>query len=244
MTSDESSYGSVWASEYDLLFGDRDDLNQLGECLAELAGQGPALELGIGTGRTALPLVERGVHVTGIEISPEMVTRLRAKPRGDRIRVVVGSITDTRVEGAFTLVYCTFSTLFLLRDQAAQVATLSNAAAHLAPKGRVLIEAFVPDPKRWDRHQMVSVSALSPDGIELVAATHDPACQAIQTQHLIVEGGTVRLRPNRLRYAWPSEIDLMAQLAGLRLVQRWGAWDKSPFTRDSAMHVSIYERIG
>lgn len=238
-----SRYGHDWAQDYDALYEQRDDLDMVSARLAELAGPGPALEFGLGTGRTALPLIARGVAVHGIEAAPEMVDVLRVKPGGDTVPVTLGDMAHAVAGGPdFAIVYCTFSTLFLLPDQAEQVACFANAARHLLPGGVFVIEAFVFDPDRWQRQQTVGVSRVEPGLVDLLVGRHDPVHQRITNQHVLVTESGVRLRPNTLRYAWPAELDLMAALAGLRLRARWADWTARPFTATDTGHVSVYER--
>jgi SAM-dependent methyltransferase len=211
------------------------------DLLAELAGQGTALELGIGSGRIALPLMKRGVHVQGIDAAPSMVARLRAKPGGEGLEVSIGDFAEVSVPGEFSLIYVVFNTFFLLLTQEAQVRCFRNVAAHLAPGGCFVIEAFVPDPKRFEGEQANRVSRVTIDQIELDVSQHQRADQRVTGHKVVITDGNVRLYPIQIRYAWPAELDLMAQLAGLRLRERWGDWKRSPFTSQSGMHVSVYD---
>jgi SAM-dependent methyltransferase len=208
--------------------------------LAELAGGGPALELGIGTGRVALPLAERGVSVAGIDASPAMIERLRAKPGGAEIPVAIADFADVGVEGRFRLIYVVFNTFFVLLEQDAQVRCFRNVAARLSDDGVFLIEAFVPDPSMYDRGQRVSATRVEVDRIALDASRIDLATQRIDSMHVFVGAEGLSLWPVQLRYAWPSELDLMARLAGLELRQRWASWAREPFTSSSGGHVSVY----
>jgi SAM-dependent methyltransferase len=211
--------------------------------LADLAGSGPALELGIGTGRVALPLLERGVEVHGIDASPAMVAKLQEKPRGDRIPVTLGDFGAVAAEGEFSLAYIVFNTLFGLLTQEEQVACFRNVAARLKPAGLFVIEAFVPDPSRYDLHQRTHTSRVDADGVMLDVSVHDPVLQRVNTQHVLITGRGVELYPVQIRYAWPAELDLMAQLAGMRLRHRWSSWRREPLTAASTNHVSVYERV-
>lgn len=233
------TYGELIAPYYDDLHGDLSP-EIVAERLAELAAGRPALELAIGTGRVALPLVRRGVPVHGIDVSPAMVAKLREKPGGADIPVTMGDFTDVDVPGEFALIFLIFNTLFALTDQAAQLRCFANVARHLTADGRFIIECFVPELARFDRGQRVNAIQVGVDRVRIDIATHDLAAQRIDATHLIIEQGNVRTLPVVIRYAWPSELDLMAQLAGLRLVERWGGWRREPYTSDSSTHVSIY----
>ena len=208
--------------------------------LADLAQGGPALELGIGTGRVALPLAERGVAVTGIDASSAMVERLRAKPGGANLPVVIGDFAEVDVASRFRLVYVVFNTFFVLLEQEDQVRCFRNVAARLAEDGVFVIEAFVPDPTLYDRGQRVSATRVEVDRIALDASKIDLARQRIDSMHVFVGAEGMSLWPVQLRYAWPSELDLMARLAGLELRERWASWLREPFSSTSAGHVSVY----
>lgn len=211
------------------------------DVLVESAGEGIALELGIGSGRMALPLAERGVRVHGIDAAPSMVARLRAKPGGERIEVTIGDFAEVKVHGEFSLIYVVFNTFFALLTQEAQVRCFRNVASHLTSNGCFLIEAFVPDLKRFDGEQANRVSRVAIDHIELDVSQHERADQRVVGHKVVISDGDIRLFPVQLRYAWPAELDLMAQLAGLRLRERWSDWKRTPFTSQSGMHISIYE---
>jgi hypothetical protein len=208
--------------------------------LAELAGDGAALEFAVGTGRIALPLAERGVRVLGIDNSPDMLSRLREKPGADRIDARLADMAAARVEGEFSLVYLVFNTIFNLVTQEAQVACFENAAAHLRRGGRFVIEARVPELQRLPLGQTVLPWRADPDGLSFYV--YDVVTQRLSGQHYHLEDRAVRPSPIDLRYAWPSELDLMARLAGMRLQARWGGWEREPFTALSPSHVSVYER--
>lgn len=210
--------------------------------LAELAGDGRALELGIGTGRIALPLAERGVKVCGIDAAPSMVERLKSKPGSDQIDIHLGSFAEVSVAGEFQLVYVVFNTFFALGSQEEQVRCFRNVAAHLSADGCFVIEAFVPDLSRFTHGQVNWVTKVNEDRVELDAGRLDSATQRVISQKVVITDGNVRLYPVQIRFAWPSELDLMAQLAGLRLRERWSNWHRGSFDSDSGKHVSIYER--
>ena len=203
---------------------------------------GPVLELGIGTGRLALPLAERGLEVHGIDASPAMVERLRAKPGGDRLRVVIGDFAtaDQLVEGRFALAFVAFSTLFELDSQDHQVRCLEGVATRLAPGGAFVVEAFVPDLSRVE--QALTVTGVEGASVRLQATRHDPVAQVVAGQTITVGEAGIELWPVQIRYATVPELDLMARVAGLRLRERWGGWSAEPFNAASARHVSVYER--
>jgi SAM-dependent methyltransferase len=235
----EETYGERIAGIYDELYAGYDEAAI--DCLHRLAGSGPALELGIGTGRIALPLQQRGVEVYGIDASPAMVARLRAKPGGDRIPVTMGSFADVAVDSQFSLVYVPFNTFYALLTQEEQVRCFQNVARHLRPEGVFVTEAFFPDLTRFTGRQTVRAVSIETGEVQLDASQVDPVTQVITSQHIMLGEQGVRLFPVRLRYAWPSELDLMAALAGMRLRHRWGSWEGAPFTADSGKHISVYE---
>jgi SAM-dependent methyltransferase len=206
------------------------------EFLAELAGNGRALELAIGTGRIALPLAERGVPVHGIDISRAMVARIH----DDRIAVTIGDIATTRVDGTFSLVYLVFNTINNLTSQDAQVACFRNAAAHLEAGGSFVIEVGVPDLQRLPPGQTVVPFDVSAD--HLGFDEYDLAGQGLVSHHFSLVDGTWERASVPFRYVWPSELDLMAQLAGLSLSGRWSDWDRAPFTAESRKHVSVWQK--
>jgi SAM-dependent methyltransferase len=212
------------------------------EFLAETVGNGRALELGIGTGRVALPLADRGIRVAGIDASQAMIDRLRAKPGGAEIPVTVGDFADVGAAGDFELIFVVFNTFFALLDQEQQVRCFQNVADHLSERGAFVIEAFVPDPALYDRGQRVSATRVETDRAQLDLSRLDVATQRVSSQHILIGADGIVLLPVQLRYAWPSELDLMARLAGLRLRQRFGGWQREPFTGTSSSHVSVYER--
>jgi SAM-dependent methyltransferase len=210
--------------------------------LADWAQGGPALELGIGTGRIAVPLAERGIRVQGIDASAAMVERLRAKAGGAEIDVALGDFSEVEVEGSFRLVYVVFNTLFALLDQEAQVRCFRTVVRRLEPDGVFVVEAFVPDPTRFDRGQRLSTTQVETDRVAFDAARLDLATQRVTTMHVLIGREGITLFPVQLRYAWPSELDLMARLAGLELRERFAGWGREPFTATSPGHVSIYGR--
>jgi SAM-dependent methyltransferase len=212
------------------------------EVLVELAGSGRALELGIGTGRIALPLAQRGVSVHGIDLSKAMVARLRAKRDGEDIGVTIGDFATTTVDASFSLAYLVFNTIMNLTTQAGQVACFRNAAAHLEPGGCFVIEATIPDLRRLPPGETFHVFNASENhwGID----EYEVATQGLTSHHFETVDGTIERLSIPFRYAWPSELDLMAQLAGMRLRSRWGGWKREPFTSESTKHVSVWEKPG
>jgi SAM-dependent methyltransferase len=241
VSADEEFFGDRVASAYDARSADMFDpavLEPTVDMLVELAGDGRALEFAIGTGRVALPLAARGVPVAGMDSSAAMLEQLRAKPGGDGIEAVVGDMAATRVDGEFSVVFLVFNTIFNLTTQDGQVACFENAAAHLRPQGRFVIEARVPELQRLPLGQTVLPWRADPGGIS--AYVYDVVTQRLSGQHHHFVDGRVESAPTEMRYAWPAELDLMARLAGMKLEHRWGGWRKEPFTHLSPSHVSVY----
>ena len=208
--------------------------------LAALVGDGRALELGIGTGRIALPLAGRGVEMHGIDLSRAMVARLREKPGGEGIPVAIGDFATTRVDGAFSLAYLVFNTINNLTTQEEQVACFRNVAAHLEPGGCFVIEVGVPELRRLPPGETMHVFDASEGhwGID----EYDVANQGLVSHHFSVVDGVIERVSMPFRYVWPSELDLMAELAGMRLRDRWSGWRREPFTSESRQHVSVWEK--
>lgn len=242
---DIHTYGASWAPYYDELFA---SASSEVEFLRPLAGRpGRALELAIGSGRVALPLARSGVDVTGIDISDEMIALLRAKPGGEVIRVISGDFAEVEVDDEFPLVYLTFNTLFALTDQERQIDCFLNVARVLEPGGRFVLDAFVPDVKRFDRYQtrMAVESITSNEAHAYELSIHDPVMQTVLTHHVRRhDDGSSVVLPTKIRYAWPAEMDLMARLAGLELEDRLGWYDRRRFTEQSGQHVSVYRKPG
>jgi SAM-dependent methyltransferase len=237
------TFGERMADVYDTWYGTRqaDEKTQESvEVLADLAAGGTVLELAIGTGRLALPLAARGLSVHGIDASEAMVGKLREKPGGDAIPVTIGDFAHVAVDGAFDLIFVVFNTLFNLTSQDDQVRCFRNVALHLTARGVFVVEAFVPDLSGFVDHQAVRTVHVTTDSAYIEASVHDPVAQTIRYQYIEITEGNVRLYPVPMRYAWPSELDLMARLAGLELRERWGEWDRSPFAASSSGHVSVY----
>ena len=233
-----STYGDHLADVYDQWFVLAEDAAI--ETLAELANGGRALELGIGTGRVGLPLAARGVEVHGIDASAAMVSKLRAKAGGESIPVTMGNFADVNVEGEFSLIFVAFNTFFALLTQEEQVRCFRTVAARLKEGGAFLIDAFVPDMKRFTGGQELRTHAVTTEQVSLQASQHDPVNQRLKSQFVVLSNDQVRLYPVEIRYCWPSELDLMAELAGLRLRHRWGGWNRGEFTAASEKHISVY----
>lgn len=241
---DPGEYGRHIGADYDALAASafRTDTDATVALLAELAAGGPVLELGIGTGRLAIPLAQRGLDVHGIEGSPEMVDELHRKPGGDAVPVLVGNFADTRVEGEFALVVLIANTIYALPSQDAQVQTFRNAAAHLRSGGAFVIEAWVPDLGDFRAGRALRVVSIADQRVVLEAAELDPVEQHMRTTKLFCGPDGVQGFPANHRYAWPAELDLMARLAGLHREQRWEDWRRSPYTATSRNHVTVYRR--
>ncbi len=235
-----NSFGEMNASDYDA----KHDPGTTAEAVERIAGlaKGPVLELAVGTGRIALPLAARGLDVTGLEISPEMVAELRKKPGGADMTVVMGDMADVAVEGQFDMIILVFNTLFNLTSQAAQVRCFQNVAKRLQPGGTFLVETFVPDITRFRDHQDVRLKSMDMGRLVVDAIQHDPLEQIVTHQRLHITNGDQSLVPLVMRYAYPPELDLMAELAGLRLVHRWGGWRGEDFDANAKMHVSVWEK--
>ena len=236
------TFGELNAGRYDAMYEKmmatetRDSV----ETLAELAGGGKVLELAIGTGRVALPLAARGLTVHGIEASEAMVAQLREKPGSQAIPVEIGDMAEVRLNETFDLIYLVFNTIFNLTTQEAQVRCFQNAAWHLNPGGVFVIETVVPDFSEYVDGQRMKGSWARIDSARFEIAIHDRVAQTVAFQRIVISEGGTQMRPHFMRYAWPSELDLMAQLAGLERRERWAWWDRSPFTAESKSHVTVY----
>ena len=237
-----ANYGDKIADVYDEVYGDVSPAAI--ETLASLAGtNGRALELGIGTGRMALPLTAKGIEVHGIDASPAMVGRLRGKPRGNQIPVTVDDFVNVGSipGGPFDLVFCVFNSFFALLTQEDQLKCFEGVSSILAPKGLFALELFVPDLSRFERHQPALISAIGEDDSQIEASHHETVTQRVSSRIVRIRDGKVRVFPIEIRYVWPSELDLMARLAGMQLANRWSNWDRKPFKAGSGMHVSVYQ---
>ena len=239
---DPATYGDRMAGAYDDWHGTPEDAEAAAAFLAGLAGPGPALELGIGTGRVTIPLSRRGIEVHGIDASEAMVERLREKPGGADIPVMVGDFSGVDVEGRFSLVYVVFNTFFALLTQEDQVCCFENVAGRLEEGGVFVVEAFVPDFAWLLAGQVTQTKRVEVDRGFLETTRYDTVAQRAYSHNIVMGEDGAKLYPVEIRYAWPSEMDLMARLAGLRLRERLGGWDREPFTAQSTNHVSVYER--
>ena len=240
---DDGYFDEAVASRYDETESEqfeRGEIDAATALLAELAGGGRALEFAIGTGRIAMPLVARGVDVAGIEMSRAMVKRLRAKPGGGEVPVVIGDMTSATIQGPFSLVYLVYNTIENVTTQDGQVACFQNAAAHLSPGGCFLIETGVPGVRTLPPGKRHQVFHASDDywGID----EYDVVNQGLISHHIENEGGEYRRVSMPFRYAWPAEFDLMAKIAGMTLRDRWAGWRREPFTGESTMHVSVWQK--
>jgi SAM-dependent methyltransferase len=241
---DPSTYGDRIAEVYDSWYSPRMDPVAAVELLAGLAGDGRVLELGIGTGRVAMPLAQRGVAVSGIDASEAMVAKLRAKPGGDRVPVTIGNFADVDVPGTFSLIYVPFTTFFALQSQEEQIRCLQNVVAHLDPGGHFVMDAFVPDVNRFgSTNSATTTQTVDLDHVVLDAMRHDPLLQIVEGHHVVLTEEGTKLYPVRIRYCWPSELDVMAQLAGLVLEDRFASYDGSAFDASSGSHVSVYRKL-
>jgi Methyltransferase domain len=237
-----TSFGEEAAEAYDQK-DQREDTPATVAFLEQLAAGGPALELAIGTGRVALPLAGRGVVVDGVDFSTAMVAKMRAKPGGDQIAVTIGNFADVPVPGTYRLIFLVFNTIFNLLTQDDQVRCFENVASHLTADGSFVVEAFVPSYlTRLRSDQYVDAEAIEVDTVTLDVGRHDPVKQLLKESHVVLTREGVRLFPIVCRYAWPSELDLMARIAGLRLKERYGGWNRQSFTSTSSTHISVYGR--
>lgn len=246
MDWDERVYGDRIADIYDDLYDEAFDRAGAVSFLTERArgangrGDGKVLELAIGTGRIAVPLSQQGVDVSGIDISEEMVRRLRDKPGGNDIDVTMGDLVDVGVPGKFDLIYLVFNTIYAVTTQEGQLQLFRNVADHLTDEGVFVVEAFVPDVTRFTRHQSTEVVGVDVNRVQLSFSRHDPATQNIRSQHVFLGEDGIKTVPVALRYVWPAEMDLMAKLAGMGLRERYESWQRDHFTSESKSHVSVF----
>jgi SAM-dependent methyltransferase len=239
----EDHFGEEVAERYDESSADMFDpavVDPVVDFLAELAGDGAALELGIGTGRIALPLTQRGVRVHGIDLSTAMVERLRAKPGAEEIGVTIGDFATTKVDGTFSVAYLVFNTINNLTTQDQQVACFQNVAAHLEPGGCFVIEVGIPQLQRLPPGESFRPFDVSPT--HLGFDEYDVVSQGLVSHHYSLVDGVWEAASTPFRYVWPSELDLMARIAGMRLRERWADWNREPFTSESTKHVSVWEK--
>ncbi len=241
----ERIYGEAWADDYDVLFDEVDE--RMIDRLVDLSGSSRrALELAVGTGRVAIPLSERAIEVSGIDVSEAMLAKLADKPGGEKVHTTLGDMVDVAVDGTFPLVYVVFNSFFVISSQERQVRCFQNVSDHLEPGGRFLVECFVPDVKRFDsQNTRFGVSEIGHDGgYAYDVAIHDSVLQEVRSLHIRTDAdGANRALPVTVRYAWPAELDLMARLAGLELESRWAWYDQSEFSETATASVSIYRKV-
>jgi SAM-dependent methyltransferase len=235
----DETYGERIAGVYDQWYPEFDPA--IIPRLVELAQGGEALELGIGTGRIAIPLRHAGVSVQGIDASPSMVAKLRQKIGGEKIQVTMDNFANVAVAGKFSLIYVVFNTFFVLLTQEQQIRCFQNVARHLLPQGIFAIEVFVPDMTRFTAGQNMRVTKIDDNEVHIDVSEHEQGKQLITSQHMELTDHGTRFYPVKIRYVWPSEMDLMARLSGLQLKERWSDWNKGEFSSDSGKHISIYE---
>ncbi|MFC5823796.1 class I SAM-dependent DNA methyltransferase [Nonomuraea insulae] len=231
-----NSYEAKWPELFDPAV-----IDPVVDFLADLAGTGAALELGIGTGRIAVPLARRGVRVQGIDISPDMIAQMRRKPGSENIQVTIGDFATTKVDGTFSLAYLLRNTITNLTGQDEQVECFRNVAAHLEPGGCFVIEVYVPELRRLPPGQTIHPFTVTP--AHLGFEEYDVASQIAISHHYWVVDGELETYSSPHRYVWPSELDLMARIAGMGLLGRWADWKREPFTGDSRSHVSVWQMM-
>jgi len=243
MSDDESTSFDPVADFYDQsaahMFADS-VVTPVVDLLADLAGSGRALELGIGTGRIALPLAVRGVHISGVDASQRMVEKMREKPGGNDIPVVIGDFATASVEGEYSLAYAVFNAIWNLRTQEKQVACFNNVARHLEPGGHFVIELGVPDLLNISPGHNINLIRVDASGMSF--DVYDVVRQRLTSHHFWLGRQGMRSFASEGRYVWPDELDLMAHLAGMGLSERWGSWKREPFTESSRSHVSVYAK--
>jgi SAM-dependent methyltransferase len=233
-----STYGDKIADVYDFMYAAIDQA--MIDTLVFLSGKTKALELGIGTGRVALPLFHNGVKIQGIDSSRSMVAKMRRKPDGKKIPVQFGDFADFDYQERFGLIFIVFNTFFGLQTQEDQINCFRCVSKVLRPGGKFVIEAFVPDTNRFDRGQTLRTISVTDDLVRLECSSHDVNNQSVVSQIVCIGEKSIKLYPVRVRYVWPSEMDLMAQLAGLRRVERWANWKRETFGSGCGSHISVY----
>lgn len=237
----DTTYGDAIADIYDDMHAiAADDAVAL---VAELASGGRVLELGVGTGRVAIPLAARGLEVHGVDVSDAMIDRLRSKPGADRVRVVKGDFTSAIAGEDFSVAFVAFNTFFAIASLEKQKACFANVSKQLKKGGTFALECFVPDPSRFEGGQALRTGGMTAERVVLEATRYDRNAQTLDAQLIVISTSGTRLIPLQLRYCYPTELDLMAELAGMRLRQRFASWARAPFTQTSMNHVSIYEKV-
>jgi SAM-dependent methyltransferase len=237
-----ASYGDSFAGDdFEEIFAFLPDLDTMVDVLAKTAGQGPVLELGVGTGRVARPLAERGIAVDGVDVSSVMLSKLRRSAADLPIRAVQADLAQFTPTRRYSLVFCVWNTFYSLRTSEEQARCVRMVADALLPDGMFVIEAFVPDPEYFADGQEVRVREITADSVSLQVSLHDATRQTVASQHVVIREDRIRLHPHEIRYAWPHEVDEMASTAGLRLKERWAGWRRQPFDGAATEHVSVYE---
>ena len=238
----DTTYGDAIADIYDDMHAIPAD--EAVALIAELANGGRVLELGVGTGRVAIPLAARGLEVHGVDVSDAMIDRLREKPGADRVRVVQGDFTTAIAGDDFSVAFVAFNTFFAIASLEKQKACFANVAKQLKKGGTFALECFVPNPSRFEGGQALRTGGtLTADRVVLEATRYDRNAQMLDAQLIVISTSGTRLIPLQLRFCWPTELDLMAELAGMRLRHRFASWARAPFTQTSMNHVSIYEKV-
>ncbi|MDP2324902.1 MAG: class I SAM-dependent methyltransferase [Gammaproteobacteria bacterium] len=239
----DNNYGDKYAAVYDDLFANRDDVSLVTAVLHELAGNGDIIEFGVGTGRLAIPLSQRGHRVYGVDNSQVMLDALKAKPGSQSVTPVLGDFGTVAVGKPVALVFSAFSTIYLLGTPEAQLQNFRNAAAHLAVGGRFIVEAFVHDRTRFINNQQVVATEIGESHATVQISLLEPAKQIIRTQQMTFTPAGISFLPNRLRFIYPAEMDLMAQLAGMALEYRWRDWERRPFEASSTNQIAVYTKV-
>jgi SAM-dependent methyltransferase len=237
-----STYGDRWAEVYDEWFEHAEETQEAVQFLWSFVRGGTAFELGVGTGRIALPLADRGVSVRGIESSEQMIQRLRTKPGSDRVQVEMGDFAEIDTDSTYSLIYCVFSSLWCLPTQERQVLCFENVGKHLDTDGVFVVDTFIPDVTRYTENERTATTRITVDEVRLETTIHDPLAQRLDSHSVVVREDGMKLFPLSLRYVWPAEMDLMAMIAGLELKDRWGGWMREPFTASSEAAISVYSR--
>ncbi len=237
---DPASFGEIYAEDYDRLH-DPGTTDAAVDLLADLARGRKTLELAIGTGRVALPLAKRGIEVHGFDASPDMIAKLKEKPGGDQIPTTIADMADFSLTNTYDFAFLVFNTLFNLTTEAGQISCFKCVSEHLRKGGQFLIETYIPDLSEFTDNQFERTRQMSKGVTWFETALHNPADQTVEYHRYRTDDETRTDLPLHVRYAWPSEIDLMAELAGMKLIHRWGGWACEPFTPDSRMHISLYE---
>ena len=239
--TDAATYGRYWADIYDGFVGALNPTAAV-NFLSAFIGTGPVLELGIGSGRVALPLQAMGVEVHGIDASDEMVALLRAKPDGSRVPVTIGDYANFELPHQYTLIYGVYNAVLLLPSGSGQLSCFQHVAQHLRADGRFVIEAEIPDFTGFVANGRIRIAGMSDDHVELRVTKHRPSEQLLISQHIWITNHGIKLRPGALRYATPSELDLMATCAGLELESRFAGWQRERYSDRSGAHVSVYRK--